>query len=58
VSHLDANFYQTIYYDEVLDDIGKSLGLTLNQKVITKGHIRKFLAIQKKKEKHNTFTEK
>lgn len=58
VSHLDANFYQTIYYDEVLDDIGKSLGLTLNQKVITKGHIRKFLAMQKKKEKHNTFTEK
>lgn len=55
VSHLDSNFYKTIYYDEVLEDIGRSLGLTLNQKIIARGQIKKFLANQKKRKNTTHF---
>jgi hypothetical protein len=55
VSHLDSNFYKTIYYDKVLEDIGDSLGLTLNQKTVTRGQIKNFLAMQKKRKNTTHF---
>ena len=42
-AHIDANHYQFFYYDEILEDIGKSLEIDLSKKYKTANEIRRLL---------------
>ena len=42
-THIDANHYQFFYYDEILEDIGKSLEIDLSKKYKTANEIRRLL---------------
>ena len=42
-AHIDANHYQFFYYDEILEDIGKSLEIDLSKKYKTVNEIRRLL---------------
>ncbi len=45
---LEENVYVFDYYDAVLEDLGKDLGIDFSRKYLTAGHIRSLLASTKK----------
>jgi len=47
-AHIDTNRYMSYYYDDVLDDIGKSLGIDFSTKFMKLSDIRKLLGDTKK----------
>ena len=42
-AHLDTNYYQFFYYDEILEDIGKKFNIDLSLKYRTSSEIRRLL---------------
>ena len=46
--YLDQGYYHFFYYDEVLHDIGKALGIDFSKKYLKLGQIRSLLAATKK----------
>ena len=42
------NVYRNVYYDEILDSLGKNFGLPLNQRYLTTGSLRSLIAASKK----------
>lgn len=47
-SHIKENLYLFDYYDEVLKDIGKIVGIDYSRKILSLGEIKKYLGMTKK----------
>lgn len=47
-SHLTQNYYLFDYYDDILDDLGRTFGIDFSKKVLSLGDIKKVLAGTKK----------
>lgn len=47
-SHIKENLYLFDYYDEVLKDIGKIVGINYSRKILPLGEIKKYLGMTKK----------
>jgi len=54
-SHIQENYYLFDYYDDILADIGRELGIGLGKKYMSLGEIKKILGEVKKAELHYNF---
>ncbi len=45
---VDANFFRSFYYDEVIETVGQALGISLDNLYYTKGELRKLNAATKR----------
>jgi hypothetical protein len=46
--YLDQGYYHFSYYDDVLEDVGKAVGIDFSKKYLKLGQIRSLLASTKK----------
>jgi hypothetical protein len=46
--YLDQGYYHFSYYDDVLEDVGKAVGVDFSKKYLKLGQIRSLLASTKK----------